>query len=61
MSVFLLATAVVGLVSALDQFAELLPLAREVSACVCACPGLARVSERCDESEAGTSVKRENR
>eukprot|EP00904_Undaria_pinnatifida_P006859 jgi/Undpi1/3302/HiC_scaffold_15.g06676.m1 len=42
MSVFLLATAVVGLVSALDQFAELLPLAREVSACVCACPGLAR-------------------
>lgn len=44
MAVFVLSNAFIGLHCALEEFLELLPLARSVAKCISDCPGIARVS-----------------
>lgn len=44
MAIFAVASALIGLHCALDEFAELLALGRAVAECISSCPGIARVS-----------------
>lgn len=57
MAVFAVNSALIGLSCALSEFGELLELGRELSTCITACPGLARVSEGFSERYHLTGVK----